>query len=132
MLFNGRNEDVVLKEHVERSDRRRTGEGIAAEGRAVRSRGKGLGGLVRGQEGADGHARAEPFGECCNIGSDTGMLIGEEFSGPAHAGLYFIEHEQQVVPVADIPQGLQIPRCRVHSRRPRPGSVRRARRRYAR
>ncbi len=107
MLFNGRKQDVVLKERVERSYRCCTGEGIAAEGRAVRSRREGLGGLVRGQQGADGHARAEPLGERRNIGRDTRVLVGEELPGPAHAGLYFIEHEQQVVPVADIAQGFQ-------------------------
>src|SRR5690606_3443008 len=57
--------------------------------------------------GADGEAAAEALGHADGVGAHTGVLKGEELAGATDAALHLVEHEQEVVLVAERAQALQ-------------------------
>ena len=93
---------------VEGGERRRAGQRVAAKGRAVAARLEQRGGFATGYRGTDRHTAAETLGERHHIRHHTVMLEGEHLAGTRHAGLYFIEHQQPAMGVADFTQPLQV------------------------
>ena len=82
---------AVLLHDVQRGQRRRAGQRIAAEGGAVVARARTVpAALPRGQAGADRHARAQALGQRHHVGLDAGLLVGEPFAGAADAALHFV------------------------------------------
>ena len=67
---------------------------MAARPEAVRD-------LFARQHRAERQASAQGFGKRHNIRFDAEMFIAEEFSGSSHAGLHFIEDQQQAALIAD-------------------------------
>ena len=49
------------------------------------------------EQGGQRHAAADAFAERHDIGLDAGMLVVEQFSGTAHAGLDLVDDQQQAV-----------------------------------
>ena len=53
---------------------------------------------MRGREqGGQRHAAADALAERHDVGLDAGMLVVEQFSGPAHAGLDLVDDQEQAV-----------------------------------
>ena len=52
----------------------------------------------------------ECFADAHDVGADASVVGGEQLAGPAESGGDLIEHEQHVVPPADLPQVGQIAR----------------------
>ena len=117
-------EETRLQHRIEHRIADRHGERIAAEGRAVRAGHHALGGLVGGQERADRKAAADALGDRHYVRRDAGPLVREQLAGAAHAALHLVEHQQQPVPVAHLPQRLEQCRRGDVARRPRPAPAR--------
>src|SRR3954452_22402762 len=83
-------------------------ERVAAEGRSVVAGVEHLRRCARSKTSADRYAVAQPLGQCHDIGFDPEQLVREPFSGATAAALYFIEHEQPAMPIADSTQPRQI------------------------
>ena len=66
----------------------------------MRARAKLFRDLRLGDHGAASDAAGQGFGERHDIGLHIPMLVGEPPPGPTHAGLDFIEDEQQIVLVS--------------------------------
>ena len=65
------------------------------------------GGAFGRQQSCERHAAADALAERHDVGRDAGVLIVEELSGPAHAGLDLVENEQQAVRLGQRTQLLQ-------------------------
>ncbi|HET6838656.1 MAG TPA: aspartate aminotransferase family protein, partial [Bradyrhizobium sp.] len=65
---------------------------------------KALGG---GQTRADRKSAAQCLGERHHVRRHAEALVGEEIAGAAHAGLHFVERQQQAVLVAQLAQRLE-------------------------
>ena len=83
------------------------GQRVSAEGRAVVTRLKDVGGRPVGNDSADGHTRAEAFGKRHDIGDDIGPLVGEPLARSSNSALDLIEHEQPFFLCAQLAQGLK-------------------------
>ena len=82
----------------------------------MRARRHAGGGLRRGQHRADREPAAERFRKRHDIRLNADVLIGEEIAGAAHAGLHFVEGQQQAVFVAQRAQRLdETGRSRPHA-----------------
>ena len=95
---------------VESRDARRHGDGIAGERAGlvrVAIRREMLHDLARAAKAADGHAAADHFAECGQIGQDAGQLR-DAAARQAEAGDHFIEYQQCAVLARDVAQRLQI------------------------
>src|SRR5205085_1290012 len=66
-----------------------------------------LAGLLRGQARTDREAAAERLGERHDVRLDAGTLIRKQLAGTPHAGLHFVENEQQGVLVGKLAQAAQ-------------------------
>ncbi len=78
--------------------------GIAAERGAVRAGRQTLRRVLGREHGAHGKAAAQSLGNRHDIGRDAGPLVCEQLARAAHAGLDFVEHQQQTVLVAEVAQ----------------------------
>ncbi len=76
-----------------------------------------FGGFFCGDHGTDGRTASQGFGQGHDVRGHAVLLIGEEGAGTAAADLNFIEDQQQVVLIADLPYGCQVSRRR-HSHTP--------------
>ena len=103
--------DLVEKrrrEHqVEHRIADRHGQRIGAEGRAMGAGGHALAGLRGGEAGADRKPAAQRLGDAHHVGRHAAALIGEEAAGAADAGLHLVEHQEQLVLVAQFAQAPQ-------------------------
>ena len=87
----------------------RAGQGIAAEGGAMRAGDHARRGAGRGEAGADREAAAQTLGDGGDVRAHIRLLAGEQRARAAHAGLDLVEHEQQTLIVAEATQVLQEP-----------------------
>ena len=92
----------------------------------MRARSHALGSLRGRKTGAERKAAADALGDRHDIRRDADLLIGKEPAGAAHAGLHFVEHQQQTVLVAQLAQAAQKLRLRATRMPPSPwiGSTR--------
>ncbi len=67
---------------------------IAAEGRCMAARTETVGDIFARQHRAQGQAAAQRLGQSHDVGLDAEMLVAEKLAGAAHAGLHFIEDQQ--------------------------------------
>ena len=65
------------------------------------------GGLLGRQQRRQRHAAADTLAERHDVGLDLRVLVVEQLSGPAHAGLDFVEDQQQAVFLRQRPQFAQ-------------------------
>ena len=93
---------------AERLDAGAHRERVAAEGGAVVARAEHARRGPGGHAGADRHAVSQPLGERHHVGLDAGPLVREPVAGAADAALHFVEHQQPVVLVAELPQRLEV------------------------
>ena len=82
------------------------GEGVAAEGGAVRARLEVLGDLFRRKDATDGDAAREALGGGDDVGAHADLFIGKERAGAATARLHFVQDEKGVVLVAELAHAL--------------------------
>ena len=75
---------------------------IAAEGGGVRAGPQLRGDLGLGEQAAHGDAAGQRLGQRHHVGLDAPVLVGEPLAGAAHAGLHFVEDQQQLVLVAQL------------------------------
>ena len=59
------------------------------------------------EQGRQRHAAADAFAERHDVGLDAGVLVVEQLSGPAHAGLDLVDDQQQAVLLGQRAQLLQ-------------------------
>ncbi len=97
-------EEAGLQHDIEHGIRRGDRQRIAAEGRAVRAGRHAFGRFRRGEARADREAAAERLGQRHHIRRHADALIGEQLAGAAHAGLHFVEDQQEAVLVAEFAQ----------------------------
>jgi hypothetical protein len=64
-------------------------------------------GLRRGEAGADWKSAAQRLGDAHHVGCHAAALMGEEAAGAADAGLHLVEHQEQLVLVAQFAQAPQ-------------------------
>ena len=98
--------DQLLLQQLDRRCRRGAGDGIAAERAGVRA------GRPRHHLGAragdtERQPRRDPFGDGDDVGLQAEVLRGEHPAGPAHAGLHFVDDEQDAVLRRQLAQPLQ-------------------------
>ena len=120
---------VAALDEVERRERRRAAERVAAEGVAVRALRPALHHALLRHHHPDRQARAEALGDGQDVGRYAPVLAGEHLPGAADAGLHLVRDQQDPVAVAERAQPRQEARQAGRCSRPRPGSARRARRR---
>ena len=99
--------NVVVEKILGAGIGRSGGQRVAAEGRAVISGDQGLAVLLR-QECADRHAVAKPFGQRHNVRLHTVFLVAKEAAQAAHAGLDFVQNQQDALAVAPLANSLQV------------------------
>ena len=75
------------------------------------------------QQGRQRHAAADALAERHDVGLDAGVLVVEQLSGPAHAGLDLVDDQQQAVRLGQRAQLLQKFDRSPARRRLRPGSA---------
>ena len=63
---------------------------------------------ILAHERADGHAIAKSLGGCHHVRLNIEALIAPEATEPPHAGLHFVEYQQDIVLVAPLSQPLQV------------------------
>ncbi len=97
-------EEAVLQDHVEHRVPHRHGQRVAAEGGAVGADRHALGGLGRGEAGAQGKAAADALGNGHDVGRDVRPFVGEQLARAPDACLDFVHDEKQPVPVAEFPE----------------------------
>ncbi len=66
----------------------------------------------RSEHRADRHAGAESLGEGHDVGRHAELLVGEQRAAAAHTGLDLVEDQQQLVPIAERAQRLEVLRLR--------------------
>src|SRR5256884_2025532 len=101
-------QQVVLHD-VERRKRGGAAYGVAAERRAVRAGTPRHDRLIR-DDRPDRHAAAQPLSREQDVGLDRLVLAGEHLPGTPHPALHLVAHEQDAVPIAQLPQRRQITR----------------------
>ena len=69
---------------------------------------RSAGHVLCGQHGADRRAAGEGLGQGHDVRLDSFLLIGQEAAGSAAADLDFIEDQQQIVLIAELPYRLEI------------------------
>ena len=97
-------EQAVLLDRLDRGQGGAAGERVAAEGGRVRARLQLLGDLRPGDQAAAATPPASALASVTTSGCDVPVLIGEPVAGPAHAGLHFVEDQQQLVLVGQLAQ----------------------------
>ena len=85
-----------------------TDDRVAAKGGTVRAGTHGIGNLFACQHGTDGQTAAQPLGQGDEIRLQAELLAGQESAGTAHAGLYFVHNNQNIVGVAVVGNALHI------------------------
>ena len=95
--------EEVLVDGLKHGPRGGAGDGVAAEGGAVRARGKQLRCLATGDGRADGQSPAQPFGHGDHVRQDAFVLKGKKVAGAADAGLDLVGDEEDAVGVAKFP-----------------------------
>ena len=95
--------EEVLVDGPKHGPRGGAGDGVAAEGRAVRARGEQLGRLAAGDGRADGQSPAQAFGHGDHVRQDAFVLESEEIAGAADAGLDLVGDEEDPVGIAKFP-----------------------------
>src|SRR5208282_408313 len=101
---------AVLFEGVDHGDRGCARYWISAEGAAVTAGRKARRDLFARDHRADRKSAAERLGQRHDIRLDAGVLEREKLSGASHAGLHFVQDQQQLVAVAPIAHSLQVVR----------------------
>ena len=98
-------EEFVIGDDVEHRLPRRHRERIAAIGRAVGADHHPRRGLLGREAGAEREAAADALGRGHDVGRDAIMLVGVERAGARDAALHLVEHQHQVVLVAQLRAG---------------------------
>ena len=117
--------DEPALEQVDRRERGRAGDGVAAIRRAVGAGTPALEQLRAGDERAERHAGRDALGRQQDVGLDAPVLDRPHLAGAAGAGLDLVGDEQDAVLVADRGAGPGGSHPRARCSRPRPGSARR-------
>ena len=104
--INGRFQEFALVDLFEHRKPHRTHQGIAVEGAALVAMFE-TGGFFRCKECCERYAAADAFSERHDVGLDFGVLVMEQLSGAAHAGLDLVEDQKQAVCLRERPQFLQ-------------------------
>ena len=68
----------------------------------------GIGNLFACQHGTDGQTATQPLGQGDEIRLQAELLAGQESAGAAHAGLYFVHNNQNIVGMAVVGNALHI------------------------
>ena len=103
--------ETLFEQHVDRRERGRAGERIAAERRGVQERvieEPREDGLRRDDRTGRHDAAAERFREAQDVGHDVVVFAREHLPGAAHPGLHFVEDQQRAELVAERAHGGQI------------------------
>ena len=108
--------EVALEDLAEHGDPRGAGDRVPLEGVPLDEAGvlldrppEGVGDRAAADHRRErGVAAAQPLGHAEHVGHDAERLGGEHPAGPADAGDDLVEDQQDVVPVADLPQDRQV------------------------
>ena len=92
--------DVLGLHHGQHGPGRGRRQGLAAERGAVVAGAEGVGHVVAGPAGADGHAVAQGLGHGDDVGPDAVVLEAEPPAGAAEAGLDLVDDQQHAALVA--------------------------------
>jgi len=86
-------EDTPLEQDAEHRQGRSAGQRVPAKGRGVRAGAEGFCDRRRRQTGADRDATAQSLGQGHDVRLHAQLLVREQGSGSAHAGLDFVENQ---------------------------------------
>ena len=95
--------DPLALQHIERSQRGGDGDRIAPEGRGMRT-GRPVHNFGARNQSTERHAAGNAFGNADHVGLDAGVLHRPPLAAAPHAGLHFVDHQQDAVTVADSAQ----------------------------
>ncbi len=95
-------EEPGLGEHVDRRERGRASDRVAAVGAAVAALRPSGHELVGGPDRRDRESRAEPLRHHEHVGTHAVVLDGEHAPGASEAGLHLVGDEQDAVLAADL------------------------------
>src|SRR5699024_10430177 len=84
------------------------GEGVATKGGTVVTRLQYFGGLAASETGTDRRTVTQPLGSSHHIRLDAVVLVREVGAGTTVAGLYFVQHQQPFMLVAEGAQPIEV------------------------
>ena len=106
---NGRRtgDEILILNHVEGGQRRRTGQGRTPKGGGMLASRKDISQLGTGHNGTDRVAVAEGLGHRDRIRGHAVVLVAKPAAGPSHTTLYFVNQHEQIMLIAQLTDALE-------------------------